>query len=404
MLDIFYNGDFPKKLIPLAEKWAEEDKEFYISPENAFVYNLLELDYSGSEGVSRDLGAWSIHTSNQVIKRSLSKDEIDQIAYYFSKDFTIDFAIVWVGSKCNISCNFCPYHGDTKEQWEKDFGHECVEVEIEVLKKRINKLKEIGVKEVELVLNGEPFMYKSMFDIIEYVHSTGIDVRIIFSNGTMLDEKTVERIANVGVKTLSISLNAFSYEAWSIVSGCENREWFCRAVEAPILAKKYGLKTEVSMVIGIENKHEVEEFLDYWKDKADIVKVNNQVFLDKMVLDENSVDVMSLPYYLCDNLRGRPVVSSSGRIVPCCIMYHLMDEQNSNDLPMIDIDQLSAEEIKEQLHANYREKAYIDICKRCFSKRLNKCGRREAEYYGIKGQATEDFFFVDTSLYVNGDV
>ena len=159
-----------------------------------------------------------------------------------------------------------------KNIWNTEYSHECIEIDLNTIKSRIDKLAELGVKDMELVPNGEPFLYKSIFEIIKYAKYKDISIRIIFTNGTLLQENMIKQLKELYVKSISISLNAFTFKVWSEMSNTNNEKLFETAVNAPLLTMKYGLKTEVSYVICEENKSEVKAFLNYWVDKVDNFK------------------------------------------------------------------------------------------------------------------------------------
>ena len=111
-------GEYPEELVSLAKSWVDNGREFYLGPENIFDYNMIQMNYIGSEKVSKEWGSWAIFTNNQTTSLRLSKNDLDEIAYTFGKNCSVKSAILWIGSKCNLSCSFCLYHGKDKKYLE----------------------------------------------------------------------------------------------------------------------------------------------------------------------------------------------------------------------------------------------------------------------------------------------
>lgn len=92
-----------------------------------------------------------------------------------------------VTSACNCNCVAC-YHAD-------DLGNHYPEYED--LKGRIDKLKSLGVGLFE-VTGGEPFLRDDLYDILNYIHTSGLHYYVV-TNGGFLSEvsfKMIELLKN----------------------------------------------------------------------------------------------------------------------------------------------------------------------------------------------------------------
>jgi MoaA/NifB/PqqE/SkfB family radical SAM enzyme len=97
--------------------------------------------------------------------------------------------------RCNLKCTGC-YAG---EYTKKD------DLPIEVVDRILREGKEMGIY-LSVILGGEPFVREDMFNMFER-HS---DVEfIVFTNGTMLNDSTVKRIAKLGNIAPMISIEGF---------------------------------------------------------------------------------------------------------------------------------------------------------------------------------------------------
>jgi MoaA/NifB/PqqE/SkfB family radical SAM enzyme len=94
--------------------------------------------------------------------------------------------------RCNLRCVGC-YAS------EYDFEDELTEAEFESI---INQGEEIGSR-VYVILGGEPFVYRPLLDVIERHPQS---VFMVFTNGTMINDRVADRIVELGNVCPTISI------------------------------------------------------------------------------------------------------------------------------------------------------------------------------------------------------
>lgn len=106
--------------------------------------------------------------------------------------------VVWNATKtCNLECVHCYADAETKR-----FAGELTTEEARAM---IEDLARFNVPAL-LISGGEPLVRPDILDLAGYATSLG--VRVTFStNGTLIDEKKAERIANIGVTYVGISVD-----------------------------------------------------------------------------------------------------------------------------------------------------------------------------------------------------
>jgi radical SAM protein with 4Fe4S-binding SPASM domain len=106
--------------------------------------------------------------------------------------------VVWNATKtCNLECVHCYADAEIKH-----FPGELTTGEARAM---IEDLARFNVPAL-LISGGEPLVRPDIFDLAEYATSLG--VRVTFStNGTLIDEKKAERMANIGVTYVGISVD-----------------------------------------------------------------------------------------------------------------------------------------------------------------------------------------------------
>jgi uncharacterized Fe-S cluster-containing radical SAM superfamily enzyme len=86
----------------------------------------------------------------------------------------------------------------------------------------INKILDIKQNKVNIYFNphGEPLLYSDIEKIIKKLRSNSkIDTISVITNGVLLNNEKVERLKNSGLSQINISLNGFSEETSSLISG-----------------------------------------------------------------------------------------------------------------------------------------------------------------------------------------
>jgi len=111
---------------------------------------------------------------NKIVLRNSNKKEINIRISKVKVDGLPVHALLDITSACNCNCLTC-YHKD-------DLG--SFYPEISDLKKRIDKLKELGVLLIE-VTGGEPFLRKDLFEILSYIKNQKLLFYVV-TNGEYL--------------------------------------------------------------------------------------------------------------------------------------------------------------------------------------------------------------------------
>lgn len=114
-------------------------------------------------------------------------------------------------NKCNLNCQYCfrDIYG-TKEALKKELK----------LSERLNLIKqakELGCETIKITGAGEPFADQNLWPMIEYANSLEMWV-MIFTNGSLIDKKTAERLAKMNV-SLIVKCNSFDEEKEDFMVG-----------------------------------------------------------------------------------------------------------------------------------------------------------------------------------------
>jgi len=108
------------------------------------------------------------------------------------------FIVISPTMRCNLHCYGC-YAGQYKKNEELDFN---------TVDRIVSEAKELGMYFVT-ISGGEPFIYEGLFDIFEKHHDMCF---MIYTNGTLIDDKAVERLVSLGNAAPAISVEGYESE------------------------------------------------------------------------------------------------------------------------------------------------------------------------------------------------
>jgi MoaA/NifB/PqqE/SkfB family radical SAM enzyme len=133
-------------------------------------------------------------------------------------------------NRCNFDCIACwcrsPLLGDKAMPEEE----RRLILPLETVQAVFDDIAEMGgLRQVKLVGGGEPFMHPDILKVVEYIKNVDRHIEIdINTNFSLVNEKTVERMLELGVDSLTMSLWAGSPEAYTAVHPNQKAQTFER--------------------------------------------------------------------------------------------------------------------------------------------------------------------------------
>ena len=199
-------------------------------------------------------------------------NRIKLVKAYFSGHTRLDafpFEIaIGITNRCNLNCKFCP-----RKFSKRPIG----EISPGLLDSILDQVVPY-VNVVDLSFDGEPFLHSHWADCIEACHHR--DIRAILqTNALLLDDSTAREILDVGVDSITFSVDAATEETYRILKPGSDFEQVVDNVEhfldlSRSRPKRKRPKTTVQFVRGPDNRHEVKSFLRQWKNKgADLLRI-----------------------------------------------------------------------------------------------------------------------------------
>lgn len=198
--------------------------------------------------------------------------------YGFYGRLTADFPsqmIVDVTEVCNLACIHCPHPEFKKSQY---YAARYLEPGLNA--KLVAEVKEFGggkCQYVRYTSEGEPLVHPKIYDMLDYaVKHSGVYVTLT-TNGTIMNEKRIEKLLDSGLHLIDISIDAFTAETYAAIR-VNGKLDITRANVQTLLRLRDQTRRKTKIVVSYveqpQNAHETRDFEKYWKDQgADFVVI-----------------------------------------------------------------------------------------------------------------------------------
>lgn len=174
-------------------------------------------------------------------------------------------------NRCNVSCTFCP-----RQSVDMEFG----DMSDELYKKIIDEISNHLPVKLVFFFRGESILHPHFFEYAKYAKRKGVGPIQFASNGKALDAEMADKILEAGIDFISFSLDTLNNDLYAksrqtgdlnlsmrnVVSLCEK----CKQRKAE---GKFTPTIQVSTIELEEYVPGQKEFIDFWKEYADIVRV-----------------------------------------------------------------------------------------------------------------------------------
>ncbi len=153
---------------------------------------------------------------------------------------------------CNLRCKHCYASAGKRHPREFSFNK---------IKDTVDELDELGTVMIAIA-GGEPFMRKDLADIVSYIKGKGIEV-FLNTNGTLITKDRIERLINVGLRHIEISIDGLE-EDHDFIRG---EGTFKAALRGFEICKEMGLEVGIMSTLFKHNFHKVSELIDFFYNK-----------------------------------------------------------------------------------------------------------------------------------------
>jgi radical SAM protein with 4Fe4S-binding SPASM domain len=266
--------------------------------------------------------------------------------------------IVETTAKCNLYCPMCPR--ETHKQPKEDMDGGVFESLVRQTGATAEHMMLIGL--------GEPFMDPAIFDRIEFCHRHSIST-LLSTNGTFLDEPTVDRILRSPLEQITLSFDGASKETFEFYrKGARFEKVRDNFVRFARRKHERGsrLQVVVQMVRMERNAGEVDEFVRFWSAVPGVDRVRIKEDETNLMRPDAGHDAAEWRYPCHYLWRGPVYVKQNGDVYPCCQSY-MLDGAPLGNLRERTLRELwnSAEMMRLRAAHTSGRAGEIDMCARC---------------------------------------
>jgi len=213
-------------------------------------------------------------------------------------------------NNCNLLCQFCYRTKRVKAGKYKEVGT----MQMDLYKKIINEISELGVYSIKLNKDGECLMNPNIVQMVRYAKEKGILEVMFNTNAMMLNERTARGLINAGLDKILISFDSPYRERYNKLRDGADYDLVLRNVKRlKQLKDEMGSAKPIIRVNMIQmndtTRAEMDEFDRLFKDIADVLAIQDYTDISQ------ETEVKEL---VCQELWQRLIIFWDGTTVPCC--------------------------------------------------------------------------------------
>jgi radical SAM protein with 4Fe4S-binding SPASM domain len=251
---------------------------------------------------------------NSNLYNSIYDRKINKSINKFSKKYPwgVDIGTT---NLCNAACIMCP-HSKLKKMGTMD---------MKLYKKIIDNCSKLKINIITLSFFGEPFLDKTIIEKIKYAKFKGMTVAF-YSNASLLNEKLAKEIIEAGLDSITISFDGATKETYEKIRKKLNfdvtKKNVLNLIETRNKMKKVNPKINLVLVELEENKKEIKQFYNEWKNKVNSINIINMRNWANDIQKEGTKE----SFHFNKKIKRKPcaliwlkmVVDWNGDVVLCC--------------------------------------------------------------------------------------
>lgn len=263
---------------------------------------------------------------HSIIRRNSDKKKYDEYRDLWRKSLSLEFVPDYpiqidfeLNYSCNFTCPMCTWSAENNSNKGKTTW-----LSFDVFKETIDEGVDKGLKAIRLNYINEPLIRKDIIKYIEYAKKKGILDIYMSSNGSLLTSRISEELIRSGLTRLQISLDAFTEETYKKIRtgpGADYKKIINNILNFLKIRDKLNSELptlRVNFVKTETNNHELNDFINFWTDKADCIGIQDFINIMNPSVNEQEDD---LKEFKCSQPFNHMTIRYDGSILPCCTFF-----------------------------------------------------------------------------------
>lgn len=223
--------------------------------------------------------------------------------------------LIDISGKCNLKCPMCLVHGNDDEEIKNAAIGEMAYEDVQKIMEELPS----GNTLIQPNMWGEPTLTPRFKDHIKYMKDLGLSIAVN-TNGLTLNETTARHLVECDLDSLFFSIDASTPETLMKVRGIDKLDKIKRNIlmMLDIRGDKSLPRIGATFTIQNDNENEVDDFIDFWIQKVDVVRVGT-------VFEDGQMTRLEVPK----------------KRVPCGALYHTLPIHYNGDALICCLDGLA---------------------------------------------------------------
>ncbi len=298
-------------------------------------------------------------------------------------DLRTDFPLsldLEVNASCNLKCIMCvmgapDYVNPMAEEPLMDIG---------LYRRLMSEGEKMGLPAMTFGFLSEPLLCRDLAEMIRLAREAGVmDIRL-GTNGLLLSAQISRALIDAGLTRLEVSVDAVNPDTYRRIRRGGRLDLVKQNIMDFIEAREKSSSgfpiLRLSFLRLPQNESELDDFLAFWRDKADLFSIQEPIFFEGAPIcsELNLIEDSSQSVFRCAQPWQRIVIRSNGESYPCCSIYGLAMKAGSvKESSVTDIWNQASMESLRKLHQEGRFKDNR-VCRHCAVRSNLKIGTRLA--------------------------
>jgi radical SAM protein with 4Fe4S-binding SPASM domain len=276
----------------------------------------------------------------------------------------IDFEL---NASCNLRCPMCPISAESPKGKGKSTWFS-----FDLYKQIITDGVQRGLRAIKLNYVNEPLIRDDLYEFIQFARDAGIIDVYLSTNGVLMTSAIIRKLIDAGLTRIQVSIDAHTKEVYDKVRPGGDLNMVQRNVEK-LMAIRHEMGSvtplvRVNFVRTELNEDQLPDFIDYWRNRADMIGIQEYVKPPKSSAEliSRTTEHKRVRGFRCSFPFKQLVITNELNILPCCTFWGENLKLSKCDSPQAVTEAWNSDKMQ-QLRRTHESGEYwrIETCRKC---------------------------------------